>query len=273
MRSILFVILTWNSERWIAQCLDSVLSLRSFTADIKVVDNGSSDKTLEILKAYENKTCIDVIKLEKNVGTTVSRNIALNRIGENNNYVCILDSDTEINDLAITKMIAVLDADSKIGIVGPIMKNSSGIVQDSGRNLPTLGIKIGKVFPIKRIQEAAAKCEIPNTPIVDGLQDVPYLLSACWLMPKKTLEVVGLLDEAIFYAPEDVDYCVRCWNKKLRVVLCWNAMILHDYQRLSHKKLFSKTNYEHLKGLAYYFRKYNYLFNADRVISLKSRME
>ena len=43
-------------------------------------------------------------------------------------------------------------------------------------------------------------------------------ISCCWFMRREVIERVGPLDELIFYAPEDVDYCLRAWKSGLAVV-------------------------------------------------------
>ena len=252
-----FVILTWNSIAYIDKCIESILSFVNYQVVIHVIDNGSVDGTAQRLDVLAKSAHgrMNVVKVGINLGTTVSRNIALRSIGNDTDYVCILDSDTIVNEHAFESMVDALDTHPDIGIIGPLMRSSSGSAQLSGRNLPTVGIKLRKAIPISSIAEKAGMSEIPSTPVVGGLQDVGYLLSACWLMPRRTLEEVGLFDEAIFYAPEDVDYCVRVHRSGRRVVYCSNAEIIHEYQRLSKKKLFSRLNLEHIKGLLYYFRK------------------
>lgn len=253
---VAFVILAWNSERVIGPCLESVLSLECGRLDAWVVDNGSSDSTPQILSGLASRDSrLHVISEPENLGTTVSRNKALRSIEPDTDYVCVLDSDTVVNQSAFEKMTAVLAVDPTIGVVGPTMANSAGEEQLSGRNLPTVSLKLRKACPFGRVAERAAAEEVPTTPIVDGLQDVGYLLSACWLMPRESLDSVGLLDEKIFYAPEDVEWCHRCHGAGLRVSLCHHAHIIHEYQRISHKRFLSRMNFEHIKGLAYYFGK------------------
>ena len=267
---VAFVVLSWNSQHYISNCLDAVLCCNSITPLVLVVDNGSTDETSAILQQYEaDHSEIICTFLPENFGTTISRNLALKNLPSDANYVCILDSDTVINDQALATMIQILEQNPDIGIVGPTMMNSAGATQLSGRNLPSLGIKLRKAAPLKGLQDEGAQMEVPNTPVVQDMQDVPYLLSACWLMPVSTIDTVGFLDENIFYAPEDVDYCLRVLQAGLRVVRCWNAQIIHEYQRLSHKKLFSKTNKEHLKGLVYYFKKHHYLFDSSKALNVK----
>ena len=51
------VIVTYNSEKWIKRCLDSLLKAKALSSDLKLffVDNHSSDQTVELLTAYEKK--------------------------------------------------------------------------------------------------------------------------------------------------------------------------------------------------------------------------
>lgn len=260
-----FVILTWNSEPYIARCLKSILALTCCEPLVMVVDNGSCDGTVAAIRALGDSR-IRLYRQEANLGTTRSRNIALRDLSDTTDYVCILDSDTEVNDGAIARLLDILKADAAVGIAGPRMRDAAGNVQLSGRNLPSLGIKLRKACPISSIQEKGACKEVPQSEIIEGVQRVEYLLSACWVMRREVLRRVGLLDERIFYAPEDVDYCVRVQRAGYDCVVCHDVEIVHDYQRLSKRKLVSKMNYEHLKGLAYYFKKYGYLFDAAKAL-------
>lgn len=262
-----FIILAWNSEKYIESCLRSVLALECARLDVQIIDNGSVDCTPDIIaKLAKEDERIHPIYEPTNLGTTVSRNRALNRIPIDTDYVCVLDSDTIVNQHAFEEMADILNCDSSIGVVGPTMKNASGKTQLSGRNFPTLGIKLGKACPFNAFASRAEKAEIPRTPIVNKLQDVDYLLSACWLMPKESFDMVGLFDERIFYSPEDVDWCLRCHQAGLRVVRAYEPCIVHEYQRLSHKRIISKTNIEHVKGLVHFFFKHGYIMHAPVVM-------
>jgi GT2 family glycosyltransferase len=262
---VAFIVLTWNSKKYIQTCLESILRLRFLATNIFVIDNGSTDGTLSIIDSVmETHSNVSLVRLHKNFGTTISRNMGIRRVSSDTDYVCILDSDTVVNQEAFSELTQCLQEDSaqSIGIVGPRMRSGSGELQLSARNLPTLWIKVLKIVPIPSIRKLGERMEIPESLDRGRLTDVGYLLSACWFMPITTIKSTGLLDEAIFYAPEDVDYCLRVHNQHLRVVFCNSAEIVHDYQRISRKKLFSLSNYNHIKGLAYFFTKHHYLFKA-----------
>lgn len=264
-----FVILVWNSEKVIEKCLVSIINLQHIQPFIVVVDNGSTDGTLRIVKQYEHflKDSFFIIQYEENKGTTISRNAGIKKLmSVDPDYYCILDSDTAISDEAFLKLIEQLEEHPKYGIIGPEMITSSGMIQMSARCFPTVMEKVYKGIPIKSLQVKGEEMEIQRPPY-PGAESYPvdYLMSACWLIRPKVLETAGLLDENIFYAPEDTEYCIRVWKSGYQVAFCPCARIIHEWQRLSKKKLISKMNWEHIKGLGYMFKKHHYFFTAKRL--------
>ena len=271
MKKLGFVILTWNSEKVIGNCLESIAKLKDYEVKVVVVDNGSTDETLIIIENHKQLFCdekhLELLSLNCNMGTTKSRNMGIKKMHDRD-YICILDSDTVINQDAIDHMIDVLEIDARNGIVGPKMETSEGVLQNSGRHIPTIKEKIYKVLPFKSAQNKANHMERYDDIKGDVVRPVGYLMSACWLIKQEVIEDVGLLDENIFYAPEDVEYCIRVWRSNFRVLYDNNSSIIHEWQRLSRKKLISKHNYEHIKGLLYMYRKHKFLFNADKIEKL-----
>lgn len=269
MPNIGFVIISFNSDKYIAKCLDSILDIKDFRPIITVIDNGSSDSTPTILSRYE-----DIIKsrnlnhhftyLGHNHGTTYSRNLGLKFLTTNDvDYICILDSDATINDPALHELIKQLSA-PRASIVGPRMTNSTQEIQCSARKFPTLTCKLLKASPFKQLQQRGENLEKYTFQHQASAYEVDYLLSACWLMTPETIESVGLFDENIFYAPEDVDYCLRIYQAGLKCLYAPKAKITHEYQRVSKQKLISMINLRHIQGLIYYFFKHRYLFRTPK---------
>lgn len=242
MKSIAFIILTYNSEKYIYHCLKSVLDITGIVMNIFVIDNGSTDKSKELIQSFHDER-IHLISMKKNYGTTITRNKGLANV-TNEDYICILDSDTEINQDAILEMMDYLDHHRDVGLVGPSMKNQNDEFQIPYRKFPNLKLKLYKNIPIKSFNEKGVQMEsYPDTDEKYIICD--YLISACWLMPTSTFKKVGYLDERIFYAPEDVEYCIRIWKHGLKIVHLKNPVIIHHYQRISKKKLISKVNISH----------------------------
>lgn len=271
---IAFVILTWNSERYIDNCLRSIFALERYNRQIYLVDNGSADQTVSIIHRWMAApgpaVKIHLIKNAKNMGTTCSRNAALKQIGPDVSYVCILDSDTEVNAAAIDLLVRELADHPDYGIVGPQLVSEDGRVQQSGRNIPTLPEKLAKGIPVRAFQRIGEKLAEPDAASKTAPYPVGYLMSACWLMRRGLLDEAGLLDEHIFYAPEDAEYCIRVWKSGYKVMYCPQVSIKHAWQRISRQKLVSRMNWEHIKGLAYMFSKHHCWFISKHILMDKS---
>ena len=258
------IILTWNSELYIKQCLDSLIKdliESNINFEIFVVDNGSLDKTKNILNEYKEK--INVIFLTKNNGTTFSRNLAIKK--STGDFLLFLDSDTKIINVGtIKKLILIAQSNNNFGIVAPKLLLSDGTIQKSFKKFPTIIFKILKTIPINFFKKLAIKDESYNFSIEnDKLYKVDYCISACWLIPKEVISRVGILDEKIFYSPEDVDFCLRIWKSGYEVVWCPEVEIVHYCQRFSYKHPMIAIS--HLLGLFYFFKKHKYYFSRSKI--------
>ena len=267
MKKISFVVLSYNSEKYIYDCIKSILDIKNFNIEIYIIDNGSKDESVDIIESFKDNR-IKLKKLDKNYGTTISRNIGLKAIKETD-YVCILDSDTIVNEDAFVKMSDYLDNHNDVGIVGPSMVGKDGKKQVPFRKFPNWKIKLLKACPIKKISQKGEKLENYDLSKVGDSFECDYLISACWLMRYENCKKIGLLDEKIFYSPEDVEYCMRARKLGYSIVHLKNAQIIHLYQRISKKKMISKANITHLFGINYVLRKYKYFlkqYNPDEKI-------
>ena len=259
--NISFVILTWNSADHIKRCIQSIsesLSASMRPYEIFIVDNGSIDETVMILEGYQSKypEIIKPIFLEKNTGTTYSRNLALKQA--TGKYVAVIDSDVEIFPGVIEKLIAVLDKNSRNGMAVPKLVYSNGNLQKSTDNFPTFFSKLYRYFFLKCIEKKEEKTE------KNAISPVDYAISAFWMIKSDTIVDVGLLDENIFYAPEDVDYCLRVWKKGYRILYVPEISSVHQAQEISRGFRLNKATIEHVKGLLYFFWKHRYWLSKPR---------
>ena len=261
------VILTWNSERYIARCIGSIIS--SLTGHVRsceifVVDNGSKDQTVQTLNSLliEKPFDLHLIPLKDNQGTTVSRNLALRKVkGE---YVCVMDSDVEVGQDVFTELAALLQNDETVGLVVPQINYPSGNWQKSFDRFPTIAHKIRRLFCLRSMEASEGAIESN----ANACKDVDYAISAFWLFRRSLIEKVGLLDENIFYAPEDVDFCLRIWIAGYRIVYQPSVSIIHFTQEISRGWKLNRAKINHFKGLVYYFVKHRYLFKRPSLPKL-----
>ena len=253
--NISFVILTWNSANHIKRCLEAIIEhmppdLHPY--EIFIVDNGSTDASIEIVEIFrkEYPEIISLIRLESNRGTTYSRNLALKQV--KGKYIAVMDSDVELSSGAIEKLISVLQQDSRNGLVVPRLTYADGTLQKSTDNFPTVFTKLQRYFFLRFLEKKREAEERKEA------YPVEYAISAFWLLRRNVFQDVGLLDEKIFYAPEDVDYCLRIWKRGYRIIYVPEVSSIHDAQEITRNFRLNRATIEHIKGLIYYFNKHKY---------------
>jgi GT2 family glycosyltransferase len=257
-----FVLLTWNSKRYIEKCLKSVIhdvlhETPSF--EIYIVDNGSSDGTVQCMDSFQKRypDNIKPIYLDHNTGTTYSRNLALRRV--NGRYIMVMDSDVEVPPGAIGGLINSLKLHPEAGIIAPRLIYPSGKLQKSTDAFPTIISKAYRYFFLRSIERKEALADNDTS-----IREVDYAISAVWALRAELLKDVGLLDEKIFYAPEDVDYCLRTWNAGYRVLFDPSVTCIHHTQEISRGLKFNAAKMHHILGMMYYFIKHRYIFFKPR---------
>lgn len=255
------ILLTWNSAAYVERCLQSVLAdldASGLRFELIVIDNGSADGTLAALRRLARPQLL-VIPLGHNTGTTFSRNIGL-RMAKGR-FVAILDSDIEIPEPGtFRRLMDFLQGQPGVGIVVPQLRFPSGRYQKTVDVFPTVAHKMRRFVGLRAMEEREGEQVVNTAP-----RDVDYAVSAFWMMPSDLIDRIGLLDEAIFYAPEDVDYCLRAALAGRRVVYLPEVTATHHAQEISRRRIFSRSFREHLKGLAYFWRKHGFVLSPAGV--------
>jgi GT2 family glycosyltransferase len=263
---ISFILLTWNSERYIKKCLESLLeslSSLSYMTEIFVVENGSTDNTGSLLKIFQSNHPEQIfpIYLKKNTGTTYSRNLALKKA--KGRYICIMDSDIEVSSEVFPTLLHTLRENEKIGLAAPRLVYPNGRLQKSTDVFPTIFTKFFRYLFLKAIEQREHNATI-SAERQNAVREVDYAIAAMWLLKQEVAQQVGLLDEHIFYAPEDVDYCLRIWQAGYSIVYNPTVSCIHHTQEISRGFRINKAMLSHIQGLAYYFKKHRYLFSRPK---------
>ncbi|MBS3793256.1 glycosyltransferase family 2 protein [Candidatus Bipolaricaulota bacterium] len=263
------IILTWNSGDHIEECLTSLfdeIERAGRRVEVFVIDGNSRDETLEILSQFEKEhDQLNVITLRKNMGTTVSRNIGIDK--SKGEFLLFLDSDTVIKPGLLSTLPETLEENQKIGVLAPRLLYKDGTIQPSCKKFPTLPIKLTKFIPLENLRQWASNRELYRKEIYSKSFDKPievdHCISAVWLVRRKVMEEIGGFDERIFYAPEDVDLCLRTWLAGYKVIYQPQVEVIHETQRIAYRNL--RLMWKHVKGLFYFFRKYNYTFKREKI--------
>lgn len=255
------ILLTWNSLEMAKSCIRSIYEkTKGITFEIIVVDNGSTDSTVNWLESSYPE--IRIIRNNRNLGVARARNQGLRAACART--CCILDIDTILLNDALTHLKYRLDSEKDIGIVAPRMFYADGTLQENCGQFPTITTKIRRLLTHGFARKRPKEYSLIGPEVISPI-DVDYAIGACQMFGKDLLDEIGYLDERIFYGPEDVDFCLRAWKHGRRVVYEPSAEVLHYEQRLSYRNPLSKVARSNAMGLLYYFWKHRYLLRSPNL--------
>lgn len=234
------IIVNYNVRYFLEQCLQSVRkAVRGLEAEVYVVDNTSSDGSVEMVR--EQFPEVHLIVNTENVGFSKANNQAIRKsTGE---YVLLLNPDTVVEEDTFRKVCTFMDAHPDAGGLGVYMIDGKGnFLPESKRGLPTPAVAFYKIFGLSALFPQSKTFGRYHLGYLDKNQthEVDVLSGAFMLMRKATLDKVGLLDEDYFMYGEDIDLSYRIQKGGYKNYYYPGTRIIH-YKGESTKK--SSVNY------------------------------
>jgi GT2 family glycosyltransferase len=249
------IVVNYKSTDFLHTCLSSVYgNLNGTKVNAHVVDNGSRDH-VHLIKGTFPETILTINN--NNLGFSKAVNKIIKKTSSP--YIVILNPDTIVFDDFFESVIAFMENNSDVGILGPKVLNPDNCVQGSARAFPTFRSAffgrrsvLTRMFPNNRFT-----CANILSHLSDGTapMEVDWVSGACMVVKRKALDDVGLLDERFFLYWEDVDWCKRMWDKGWKVTYYPQATIQHAVGGSSEHNLI-RSIFEFHKSAYTYFVKY-----------------
>jgi len=206
------VLVLFNRSELTFACLRSILECRSESIEVIIVDNASTDDTSKLLVRVRGAR---IIRNTENLHFLLAANQAAREArGE---HILFLNNDAQLLPGAIRNAIRTLTSSSDIGAVGGKIVLLGGTLQEAGSIVWQDGSCLGY-----------GRGDDPLAPEYMFRRDVDYCSGAFLLTPRRIWEEMGGFDEAFkpaYY--EEADYCLRLWERGLRVVYEPDALIVH----------------------------------------------
>jgi hypothetical protein len=260
---ISFVIVNYKNKGLTLNCLKSIEESWSTKIDheIIVVDNNSNDNLGEIL-AWQNPRVI-FIQNKKNSGMGAGNNLGIKRA--RGRYIVVLNPDTLAFKGTFDKLYDYMEANPKVGVVGPKQFNPDKTIQDSCYRWHSFLTPFFRRTFLGRL--GLADWEINRFLMKDYKKDKPrevdWLLGSCLFIRASALKEIGLFDERFFLYFEDTDLCRRFWQKNWPVVYNPMVEIIHNHSRESaqspwYKFFLNVASRHHVKSWWLYMIKWGF---------------
>lgn len=213
------------------KCLESVAnnisSLERSKVQVIVVDNASSDGSVELLR--EQFPWVVLIENQENIGFARANNQAI--LLSTGNYMVLLNSDTELQAGALSSLLECISGHPDVGAVGPRMLNPDGTLQNSYGDLPSIWDEILGPYRFDIFTKPWGRVGSMMKPDLGHSlpRDVDRVSFACTMIRRSALEAVGLLDERFQFYSEDYDFFKRLKDSGWRVRFCPTAQVMHHW--------------------------------------------
>jgi N-acetylglucosaminyl-diphospho-decaprenol L-rhamnosyltransferase len=200
------VVVNYNAGDHLVRC---VAALRAESIEqIAVVDNGSHDGSVDVMKRSDPEVLVVDTGDNLGYGRAANRGTAL--LVPMPDAVLVSNPDVVVHPGTVKALVAALEDDPSLGIVGPRIENPDGTVYPSARTFPVLADAVGHAFlgtvaPRNRWTRRYRMLDWDHS----TAQSVDWISGACFLVRTRTWQEVGGFDDTFFMYMEDVDLCWR----------------------------------------------------------------
>ena len=208
MAKVLVIIVSWNAKKWIRKSLNSV-EASSLPADVLLIDNGSTDGTLTLVR--KEFPAVRILEMEDNLGFGAANNRGLRiALDEGYPFAYLLNQDAWLEVDTLERLVAAHKPEW--GILSPMQLDARG----------------------RRDKNFDKKCGKYIDPALSGYHndslvvEVPFVMAAHWLLSRRAIETVGGFSPAFRQYGEDDNWIDRLHWHSLRCGVVPAARAVHD---------------------------------------------
>lgn len=257
MKEISIIIVTWNSEEYIEDCLTAIKKGDSRIAptyknsngahsnqldnhkncsyEIIMIDNASQDKTVELVKKkFPN---IRIIENSSNLGLSRAVNQGVKascKLSPTSEYILLLNPDVVVKENAIQKLYQFMEQKKNVGACGPrFWTPSSGKLQRSCRELPSFKNLFTEFSGLGRLTKCSSwkmwdfDYNVGDTHEPPPPSEVEQPMGSCLLIRKKVFDEIGGMNPRYPIFMNDVDLCYRIKKAGHKIYFVPSANVNH----------------------------------------------
>lgn len=243
------LIVNWNSEDNLRDCLESLYKINYQNYEVVLVDNASTDGSVEFVR--KNFPKVKLTQAKRNLGFAGGNNLGLKNC--KGKYVLFLNNDTIVTKEFLNDLVDIIENDLTISVIQPtILFHRPGTeLHEKINSVGSFLLKSGFLYHLdygKKFQKEK----------YEDIYEIFTAYGACFLAKKVTIDKIGLFDERYFAYFEETDFSHRVWLNGGRVVIYTKALIYHKGGKTSEKLPSALIQYHSFKN-----RLYTYLKNLS----------
>jgi GT2 family glycosyltransferase len=213
--SVSVLVLNYCGKGYLRECLESLKNQTFSEYTVYVVDNGSTDNSVEYVHKYF--PWVRIIAFRENLGFTKAYNEAIKMV--DTNFVALLNNDTRVDRRWLQELMNAILEDELIAVTGSkiLLYDNPDLVNHAGAKITPMGggfdigffAKDGKQYNVKKY--------------------VGVVCGAAMLVRKQIWVKIGGFDDDYFSYFEDVDLCWRLWLNGYKVLYVPASIVYHKF--------------------------------------------
>jgi len=215
---ILAILLNWNGKKDTLECLASLKKISYPYCYPLVVDNGSTDDSVTVIRAAFPE--VSIIKNKENVGFAAGNNVGLTwALKEPYEWILLLNNDTIVAPDFLERFLESARAQPNAKILGAKIYRY---------DIPHQIDHLGGTFNSQKVEfESHAQNQLDDGVSFEAMEKVDYVCGAALFMHRSVPETIGLLEPRYFLFWEETDYCYRAQRAGFEVWTAPQAKIWH----------------------------------------------
>lgn len=244
MNEIGIFICNYNKAELVVKCVQAILEQTCQDFDLYVVDNASTDNSVELLQSTYGER-VTILQNEENLGGSggFGRGIRT-ALAMDYKYFMLVDNDAFLDRCAVEQLYHYIDTHEEVGICGAetLYLQDPKKIQDLGGKLDYKNYRWGGVI--------GGMVELDGSIVME----CDYVASCCVIARTAAVRVFGGFPEENFIYWDDIEWCTKCRRAGYKVVVNGNAKALHDMSGAAKQNMFLRyyANRNRLK----FFTKY-----------------
>lgn len=221
---VFIVILNTNRREDTLACLDSLADMTYQNYKTIVLDNASTDGSVEAIRAAHPD--VEIISLTANKGYAGNNNVGIQAaLDQQADWILVLNEDTVLDPDCIGQLAAVGESAADVGIVGPMVYHFDE---------PTIIQSAGGAMNAKLDAWHLAENE-PDQGQYQATHEVDWISGCAMMVRREVVEQLGMLDERFFYYWEETEWCLRTKRGGWRILhvpaaKLWHKGVQRDYK-------------------------------------------
>jgi GT2 family glycosyltransferase len=199
-KTVFVIVLAWNHVEDTVECLDSLICSDYSPVHYMLVDNASTDNTMEVVR--ERFPMVEIVHSTENLGVSGGYNLGMKRaIEQGADYLLIANNDIKVDPTMIRHLVDSLEKHPFAGMAMPKIYHYYG----DQKRLWCTGGRWRKFPPMVKM----TGYNVLDGPPYNEEKEIPFAPSCVLLLRRDAVKQVGYFDTDYFFYHDDWDYCVR----------------------------------------------------------------